>query len=545
MVTAVIAAGAVLGACVLTLLAVRRANARSDRRLGDALLHIDRHLEAMSASVSHAVDTVVEAGRRQPGALFSLDFDELVEALVAEAAARTGADAVVIRIEGPGGRPVVRSVGAGVETEALDRSFAPPGGAPFHTAAITWTYSPVREMETVAFESALVTPLGPPGDAQGAVAAFAVARNAFRPTDAATVQALVGDMSVALANARRFSEVEAKLNVDPATGVPNRRGYELELGREADRAQRTGRPLSVILVGLPAPGNSASTADDRRLAELARLVTRVARKNDIACRRGPSELAILLPATSGSGAEALSKRLELEADHAFDRRTSAVTVGVVESLPGETAEALDARIEGTVDPPRPPAIAVLEDSRTASTASTSTVLAAFSARTEPPRPASGDVLRGDALEALASELVEARRFGRSLALVILDVDGVDEVDDDGLEDANTRVSRVAGRLDRSLGTGSVHRLGASEFALVLPGSGVDEAEALVDALQSSLEPAYDEPGTVLSAGVTEVAEGDDAQTALGRAEHALWQAKQAGRGTVVVAVPSRRSTPPR
>jgi len=49
---------------------------------------------------------------------------------------------------------------------------------------------------------------------------------------------------------------------------------------------------------------------------------------------------------------------------------------------------------------------------------------------------------------------------------------------------------------------------------------------------------------VLNAGITEVAEDEDAQTALGRAEHALWQARQAGPGTVVVAVPSRRPAPP-
>ncbi len=47
-------------------------------------------------------------------------------------------------------------------------------------------------------------------------------------------------------------------------------------------------------------------------------------------------------------------------------------------------------------------------------------------------------------------------------------------------------------------------------------------------------------GITLSAGITELAERDDAQSALGRAEHALWQAKQAGRGTIVVAVPGRR-----
>ncbi len=51
-------------------------------------------------------------------------------------------------------------------------------------------------------------------------------------------------------------------------------------------------------------------------------------------------------------------------------------------------------------------------------------------------------------------------------------------------------------------------------------------------------------GLVLSAGITELAEDDDADAGLGRAEHALWQAKQAGAGTIVVAVPNRRPRRP-
>jgi diguanylate cyclase (GGDEF)-like protein len=188
---------------------------------------------------------------------------------------------------------------------------------------------------------------------------------------------------------------------------------------------------------------------------------------------------------------------------------------------------------------------VLEDTRNASTATAATVRTAFPESAGTTHHGTGDVLRGDALETIAGELISAHQFGRSLALVVLRVDGLEDLsDDEGREAADSRLSDIAGRLDRSLGTGTVHRVAAGEFVLVLPGSGVDEAEALVDAVQSSLEPPYDEAGVVLSAGVTEIAEGDDAQVVLGRAEHALWQATQAGRGTVVVALPSRRPGPP-
>jgi GGDEF domain-containing protein len=110
----------------------------------------------------------------------------------------------------------------------------------------------------------------------------------------------------------------------------------------------------------------------------------------------------------------------------------------------------------------------------------------------------------------------------------------------GREAADEALAGVAGRLDRSLSTGSVHRLGPTTFALVLPGSGTEEAEALVDALQASLDPPHDETGLVLSAGITELGEDDGPSTGLDRAEQALWQATQAGAGTIVVAVPNRR-----
>ena len=543
MVTAVVGAGAVLVACGLTLLAVRRANERADRRLREALHYIDAQLDAMSSGVIRAIDTAVDSERRLPPSNLSLDFDEVLESLMAEAVTRTRADAVVLRVEGPQGRPVVASLGAGVELEGLDRSFGPPAARPFRSAVVDWTYPVGEEADAATFGSALVTPLTGTG-INGTLVAYARASNGFSPDDASSVRDLLEGMSVGLTNARRFAEIEARLNLDPTTGVPNRRGYELELGREAARAHRTGRPLSVVIVD--AGGRSrAGESESGRVGELARVVGSVVRRSDIACLRAARELAVLLPATAGAGASALSKRIEAEASRVLVSGSQAVTVGVVEMLPNETAEEFDARVEGTLGRPRGGTIAVLEDTRNASTATAATVRTAFPDRSGPTHDATGDVLRGDALETIASELISAHQFGRSLALVVLRVDGLEDLsDDEGREAADSRLSDIAGRLDRSLGTGTVHRVAAGEFVLVLPGSGVDEAEALVDAVQSSLEPPYDEVGVVLSAGVTEIAEGDDAQVVLGRAEHALWQATQAGRGTVVVALPGRRPGPP-
>ncbi|HUG65150.1 MAG TPA: diguanylate cyclase [Gaiellaceae bacterium] len=546
MVTAVVAACAVLGACGLILLALRRARTHSDQRIEAILRRIDAHLEAMSTGVARAVDAVEESSLQGTLPVLTLDFDELLDFLLAEARARTGADAVALRVEGPGRRPVVAAIGAGVETENLGRSFGPPDGRAFDAAVIDWTYSASGEPADTRFQSALVTSLASTTEIPGTLAAYAIERDAFRSEHATAVHALLRDAAVALSNARRFAEMEARVNVDPATGVPNRRGYELELGREVARAHRTGRPLSVIVVSVEGRAGRGVADEAGTIGEVARLVTGVTRRSDISCRRGERELAILLPGTEESGATVLTNRLEDEARQKLAAGTSTVTVGLVERRPSETPEALDARIEGTIVGPRVASVAALDDVRNASTAVASTIHSTLASGFDLVRPQASDVLRRDTLDALARELAGARTYGRSVALVALDIDGLESISERrGREVADSTLSRVAGRLYRSLGTGSVHRLDTNAFALVLPGSGVDDAEALVDALQSSFEPPHDEAGLVLSAGITELTEDDDAEAGLGRAEHALWQATQAGSGTVVVAVPNRRPARPR
>ena len=124
----------------------------------------------------------------------------------------------------------------------------------------------------------------------------------------------------------------------------------------------------------------------------------------------------------------------------------------------------------------------------------------------------------------------------SLTVVALDVTGLDDVADRlGREVADAALAELARQLDRGVGDGSVHRTGRATFALVLAGSSAD-AEALLGTLQTALGPAEGEYKLRLSAGVTEIVAGDDGEGALARAEHALWQARQAGPGTVVVAL---------
>jgi diguanylate cyclase (GGDEF)-like protein len=538
MVTAVVAACAVVLACGLTLLVLRRSRAASERRLKAALVKIDGHLEAISSSVVQSIDRVVAARSEQPEPTLTLDFDALVDSLVAEVAVRTGADAVVLRLEGPGGRPLVATLGAGTDTELSERAVSPPDARPFRAATIDWTYSPTGEPDDELFHSALVAPLVAPAGAAGTLVAYATGADAFAPEHTVAVHELLARYGPALRNARRFADVEARILVDPATGIASRRGYEVELEREVARASRTGRPLSVVLVGI---GNGTDTATTdtatNGIGEFARLLRRITRKSDISCRRGDHEFAILLPETREAGATILTERLREEASRTLGSRQSTFAVGLVERRPNESLEALEARAEAALTRPR-----------------TATTLRAEQLQPDPAPPVRHerraqpaelpagptDALRHDALETLTREVGDAHRFGRSLSIVVLDIDGLEQVSERlGREAADTALGEIARRLDESVGSGFVLRLGASEFAVVLSGSTVDDAEALLGTVH--VAPVTDDESArlTLSAGITELADRDDATAALERAEHALWQAKQAGHGTVVIAVPGR------
>jgi GGDEF domain-containing protein len=116
------------------------------------------------------------------------------------------------------------------------------------------------------------------------------------------------------------------------------------------------------------------------------------------------------------------------------------------------------------------------------------------------------------------------------------VEALDDVAEQlGRDVADAILADMARRLDNAVGVGSVHRLGRTEFALLLADSTVDDAETLVGTLQTSFEPPDDAERVTLTAGITELADGDDPDGALSRAERALRRAKQVGPGTVVVA----------
>jgi diguanylate cyclase (GGDEF)-like protein len=160
---------------------------------------------------------------------------------------------------------------------------------------------------------------------------------------------LADGLAPELAGAPRLSRAKQPATRDDLTGVRDRGGYEAELEREIARAQRSSRPLALVLLDL---GDLADTRvhaghaeADRLLQDFAALLVRTTRVTDTVCRRRGGEFGILLPATNATGARHFRRRLRAAAADTSVGRLGAVTFtsGVVEWRPEESREVFDAR----------------------------------------------------------------------------------------------------------------------------------------------------------------------------------------------------------
>lgn len=119
-------------------------------------------------------------------------------------------------------------------------------------------------------------------------------------------------MSLALASLRLREVLRSQSIRDPLTGLFNRRYMEESLERELRRADRNGQPVGLIMLDIDHFKHFNDTfghqAGDALLRALGDLMGERTRGQDVACRFGGEEFAIIL---AGASIEAVQKRAKL------------------------------------------------------------------------------------------------------------------------------------------------------------------------------------------------------------------------------------------
>jgi diguanylate cyclase (GGDEF)-like protein len=145
---------------------------------------------------------------------------------------------------------------------------------------------------------------------------------------------------------------------------------------------------------------------------------------------------------------------------------------------------------------------------------------------------------------LAEELERCERYGRSLGLVMLDIDFFKAVNDRYGHQFGDQALRMAVELwKKALRTSDlVARYGGEEFCILLPEAGLEESLALAERLRASVAEAevrcLEQTARItVSAGVAVSRASDCADGILRRADEALYRAKAGGRNRVEASEP--------
>jgi diguanylate cyclase (GGDEF)-like protein len=143
------------------------------------------------------------------------------------------------------------------------------------------------------------------------------------------------------------------------------------------------------------------------------------------------------------------------------------------------------------------------------------------------------------LAACEQELARCRRHGRSMALLLLDIDHFKAINDTYGHQMGDRVlvdlvGRIQPLLRRS---DQLARFGGEEFVLLLPETNQDEAAAVAERILAGVAvPHENVPAITVSIGVaTNRPDESRLDTMLARADKALYKAKAEGRNRVEVA----------
>jgi diguanylate cyclase (GGDEF)-like protein len=135
----------------------------------------------------------------------------------------------------------------------------------------------------------------------------------YQDLNAALKKALAEQQRLATELRDANSELEKMAACDGLTGLPNRRSFDDALERALAFANRSGKPLTLLLLDIDhfkrVNDVHGHLAGDLVLKEVAGRVAATIRRSDLAARYGGEEFAVILPATDVAGGRVVAERV--------------------------------------------------------------------------------------------------------------------------------------------------------------------------------------------------------------------------------------------
>ena len=146
------------------------------------------------------------------------------------------------------------------------------------------------------------------------------------------------------------------------------------------------------------------------------------------------------------------------------------------------------------------------------------------------------------LNRLEDEICRAKTEGYPLCLIMTDIDDFKAINDTyGHQFGDDVISRVAAVFKSVVKSkGIVGRYGGEEFLIILPGSGLEEACALAERIQSVLVSAISQPQVTVSGGIS-LYRGETLNDFVRQTDERLYYAKQNGKHRFVSTSESART----
>ena len=195
-------------------------------------------------------------------------------------------------------------------------------------------FDPIQARER-GIRSLMVVPLYSSNRIAGLFRLESIRENAYEAEDLRFLSILADLASISLEDARLYQRTEELARVDELTGLFVYRYFQERLAEEIVRAQRSQRPLSLLMVDIDHfkqyNDQYGHIAGDLVLKQVAQILKEGTGPGEFVCRYGGEEFAVILPQRVKSDAVALAETLRqtvAQADFVLRRETTKVTLSL-------------------------------------------------------------------------------------------------------------------------------------------------------------------------------------------------------------------------